>query len=114
MFEEIAAGVGGLNACSFVHLTLISMSPVVRHASDQLRGEILPRLAVGGLIVSLGITEPTAGTDTTRIPRRARREGMLERAREDAEPDARPQPVLTQGRFARDPSEFASAKEAGR
>ena len=39
---------------------------------------------------------------------------MLERAREDADVDARPQPVLIQGRFARDPSEFASAKEAGR
>jgi hypothetical protein len=39
---------------------------------------------------------------------------MLERAREDAEPDARPNPVVIQGRFARDPSEFATAKEAGR
>jgi transposase len=39
---------------------------------------------------------------------------MLERAREDAEPDARPDPVVVQGRFARDPSEFATAKEAGR
>jgi len=39
---------------------------------------------------------------------------MLERAREEVDVDARPQPVLIQGRFARDPSEFASAKEAGR
>ena len=39
---------------------------------------------------------------------------MLERAREDAEPDVRPQPVVIQGRFARDPSEFASVNEAGR
>ena len=28
--------------------------------------------------------------------------------------DARPEPVVIQGRFARDPSEFATAKEAGR
>jgi hypothetical protein len=39
---------------------------------------------------------------------------MLERAREDTTPDARPDPVVVQGRFARDPSEFAATKEAGR
>lgn len=39
---------------------------------------------------------------------------MLERAREHAAPDARPDPVVVQGRFARDPSEFAATKEAGR
>ncbi|MDQ6928967.1 MAG: IS21 family transposase, partial [Actinomycetota bacterium] len=39
---------------------------------------------------------------------------MLERAREDAEPDARPELVVVAGRFARDPSEFAATKEPGR
>jgi hypothetical protein len=39
---------------------------------------------------------------------------MLERAREDTEPDARPQPTLIQGRFARDAAEFSTAKEASR
>jgi len=39
---------------------------------------------------------------------------MLERAREEADVDVRPEPVVIQGRFARDPSEFTSAKEAGR
>ncbi|HEY5273709.1 MAG TPA: hypothetical protein VIJ34_10800 [Acidimicrobiales bacterium] len=39
---------------------------------------------------------------------------MLERAREDADAETRPNPVLIQGRFARDPAEFASVKEAGR
>jgi hypothetical protein len=39
---------------------------------------------------------------------------MLERAKESAEPDARPEPVVVQGRFARDPSEFATAKQANR
>jgi len=35
---------------------------------------------------------------------------MLDRAREDTEPDARPDLVVVQGRFARDPSEFAATK----
>jgi len=39
---------------------------------------------------------------------------MLERAREDADAEKRPEPIVIQGRFARDPSEFASAIEAGR
>jgi len=39
---------------------------------------------------------------------------MLERARETAEPDARPDPVVVQGRFFRHPSEFVATKEAGR
>lgn len=39
---------------------------------------------------------------------------MLERGREAAEPDARPDTVVVQGRFARDPSEFTATKEAGR
>ena len=39
---------------------------------------------------------------------------MLERAREDTEPDIRPDPVVVQGRFFRDPSEFAATKEAAR
>ena len=39
---------------------------------------------------------------------------MLERAREDAEPDVRPELVIVQGRFFRDPSEFATNKAARR
>lgn len=39
---------------------------------------------------------------------------MLERAREATEPDTRPDPVVVQGRFARDPSEFAAATGQGR
>jgi hypothetical protein len=39
---------------------------------------------------------------------------MLERARESIHPDARPEPVVIQGRFARDASEFSSMTEAGR
>jgi transposase len=39
---------------------------------------------------------------------------MLERAREDVTPDARPDLVVVQGRFFRDPSEFAATKQARR
>jgi acyl-CoA dehydrogenase len=75
VLEEVAASGGAINACSSVHLTLISMSAVIRHASAELRSEVLPQLAEGRLIVSFGVTEPNAGTDTTRITSAARREG---------------------------------------
>lgn len=40
---------------------------------------------------------------------------MLERAREDSDPDAPPHhPVIVKGRFARDPAEFTAAKEVRR
>jgi transposase len=39
---------------------------------------------------------------------------MLERARETTEPETRPDPVVIQGRFARDPSEFSTAKQSQR
>jgi transposase len=39
---------------------------------------------------------------------------MLARALEATEPDGRPDAVVVQGRFARDPSEFSSDTEAGR
>jgi hypothetical protein len=39
---------------------------------------------------------------------------MLERGREDAEPDTRPELVVVQGRFARDPAEFAATKAVNR
>src|SRR5674476_437156 len=38
---------------------------------------------------------------------------MIERARESTEPERRPDTVLIQGRFARDPAEFSSMKETG-
>jgi hypothetical protein len=38
---------------------------------------------------------------------------MLERAMEEAEPEQRPESNVVEGRFARDPSEFSSVKEAG-
>jgi acyl-CoA dehydrogenase len=47
----------------------------VRHGSDAMRAEYLPRVASGELHVAFGVTEPDAGTDTTSITTMARRDG---------------------------------------
>jgi acyl-CoA dehydrogenase len=51
------------------------MHPVVLHGSEDMKRTHLPRVADGSLHVAFGVTEPDAGTDTTRITTRAVRDG---------------------------------------
>jgi acyl-CoA dehydrogenase len=74
LLEEVAASGAGYNGASCLHLTIFGLNPVVRHGSDALRDEVLPRAVRGDLHVAFGITEPNAGTDTSRITTVARRE----------------------------------------
>lgn len=75
LLEEIAASGAGMNGCSTLHLTIFGLNTIVKHADESLRQEILPRAVDGSLHVCFGITEPNAGTDTTRISTFARRDG---------------------------------------
>ncbi|WP_306336664.1 acyl-CoA dehydrogenase family protein [Streptomyces sp. KL118A] len=75
LLQEIAASGAGMNGCSTMHLTIFGLNTLVKHGSPQLREEILPRAADGSLHVCFGVTEPDAGTDTTRISTVARRDG---------------------------------------
>jgi acyl-CoA dehydrogenase len=75
LVEEIAASGAGMNGCSALHLTIFGLNTLVRHGSEELRGAILPRAVDGSLHVCFGVTEPDAGTDTTRISTVARRDG---------------------------------------
>ncbi|MEU6123382.1 acyl-CoA dehydrogenase family protein [Streptomyces sp. NPDC047123] len=75
LLEEIAASGAGMNGCSALHLTIFGLNTLVKHGSPRLREEILPRAADGSLHVCFGVTEPDAGTDTTRIGTVARRDG---------------------------------------
>ena len=71
VLEEIAASGAAMNGCSAIHLSVFGMNPVVKHGSDWMKATYLPRVAVGELHVSFGVTEPDAGTDTTNISTRA-------------------------------------------
>ncbi|CCW17982.1 Acyl-CoA dehydrogenase, short-chain specific [Sphingobium indicum BiD32] len=52
------------------------MGTVLKHGSDEQKRRYLPLIASGELrLQAFGVTEPTAGTDTTRITTFARREG---------------------------------------
>src|SRR2546428_197038 len=47
--------------------------PVIKHGSEALKRKYLPRIATGEIVMSFGVTEPNAGTDTSRIQTRAER-----------------------------------------
>jgi acyl-CoA dehydrogenase len=75
VLEEVAASGAAMNGCSAIHLGMFGMNPVVRHGSAEMRQRYLPDVVAGKLHVAFGVTEPDAGTDTTRISTRAVRDG---------------------------------------
>ncbi len=58
------------------HAQMYIMGTLLRHGSAAQKAEWLPRIASGELrLQAFGVTEPTAGTDTTALRTTARREG---------------------------------------
>jgi acyl-CoA dehydrogenase len=73
IMEEINRAGGNSGAC---HGQMYNMNTLVRHGSEEQRQRILPKLASGELrLQSMGVTEPTTGTDTTKIKTTATRKG---------------------------------------
>ncbi|ARC38705.1 acyl-CoA dehydrogenase (plasmid) [Paracoccus yeei] len=73
IMEEINRAGGNSGAC---HGQMYNMNTLVRHGSEEQRRTYLPRIASGELrLQSMGVTEPTTGTDTTRIKTTAVRQG---------------------------------------
>ncbi|MBE9375909.1 acyl-CoA/acyl-ACP dehydrogenase [Saccharopolyspora sp. HNM0983] len=75
LLEEVAASGAAMNGCSTMHLTIFGINVLVKHGSRQLREEVLPGVVDGSLHVCFAVTEPDAGTDTTRVSTFARRDG---------------------------------------
>jgi acyl-CoA dehydrogenase len=75
VLKEVAASGAAMNGCSALHLTVFGLNPVVRFGSERLKSEFLPRAAAGDLHVAFGVTEPDAGTDTSRVVTRAEPDG---------------------------------------
>ena len=75
MLHEIAASGAGTSGCSPIHFYCFPPMPVIKHGSETLRQKYLPRIATGEIVMSFGVTEPNAGTDTSRIQTRAELRG---------------------------------------
>ncbi|MHB0953451.1 MAG: acyl-CoA dehydrogenase family protein [Allorhizobium sp.] len=65
IMEEINRAGGNSGAC---HGQMYNMNTLIRHGSEEQRRTYLPRIASGELrLQSMGVTEPTTGTDTTQL-----------------------------------------------
>jgi acyl-CoA dehydrogenase len=73
IMEEINRSGGNSGAC---HGQMYNMNTLIRHGSEDQRRTYLPKIASGELrLQSMGVTEPTTGTDTTKIKTTAMRKG---------------------------------------
>jgi acyl-CoA dehydrogenase len=73
IMEEINRNGGNSGVC---HGQMYNMGTLLRHGSAQQKQHYLPRIASGELrLQSMGVTEPTTGTDTTKIKTTAVRTG---------------------------------------
>src|SRR5277367_1583473 len=73
ILEEINRCGGNSGAC---HGQMYNMGTLLRHGSDGQKSEYLPKIASGELrLQSMGVTEPSTGTDTTKIKTTAVKKG---------------------------------------
>ncbi|MCY1204166.1 Cyclohex-1-ene-1-carbonyl-CoA dehydrogenase [compost metagenome] len=73
IMEEINRCGGNSGAC---HGQMYNMGTLLRHGSEAQKRQYLPKIASGELrLQSMGVTEPTTGTDTTKIKTTAVKKG---------------------------------------
>jgi acyl-CoA dehydrogenase len=73
IMEEINLSGGNAGAC---HGQMYNMGTLLRHGSDAQKRAYLPGIASGELrLQSMAVTEPTTGTDTTKLKTTATRKG---------------------------------------
>ena len=71
ILEEVSASGGNPSAC---HAQMYIMGTLLRHGSEEQKRRYLPGIADGSLrLQAFGVTEPGAGSETTRIRTRAER-----------------------------------------
>jgi alkylation response protein AidB-like acyl-CoA dehydrogenase len=71
ILEEISASGGNPSAC---HAQMYVMGTLLRHGSEAQKKQYLPKIAAGELrLQAFGVTEPSAGSETTKIRTKAER-----------------------------------------
>jgi len=71
MMEEIAASGAGMSGGSAIHFYVFPPAPIIKYGSEEMKKKYLPQIASGEMLLAFGITEPTAGVDTSRIKTKA-------------------------------------------
>jgi acyl-CoA dehydrogenase len=75
MMHEICASGAGTTGASPIHFYVFPPTPVIKYGTEAMKRRELPRVCSGETIMSFGVTEPNAGTDTSRIQTRAEKRG---------------------------------------
>lgn len=70
MLQE-AAYFGGANGASSLHFYIFPSGCIINHGTEAMKKRFLPDIATGKTIMCFGLTEPTAGVDTSRITTKA-------------------------------------------
>lgn len=73
--QEIARSGAGMAGTSLTAHHTFSTEPLVVYGTERHKEEYLPRIAAGDVQVCTGVTEPNAGTDTSRVETFAERDG---------------------------------------
>lgn len=73
IMETIHASGGSASAC---HAQMYIMGALLRHGSEEQKQKYLPKIASGELrLQAFGVTEPTSGSDTTKLRTKAVKQG---------------------------------------
>jgi len=75
MLHEICASGAGTSGASAVHFYMFPPMPIIKYGSESMKRTYLPGIARGEILMAFGVTEPNAGTDTSRIQTRAEWKG---------------------------------------
>jgi acyl-CoA dehydrogenase len=75
LMHTVAKSPGAMSAASAIHINIFGPNPIVVFGTEEQRQRWLPPLIRGEVRTCFGVTEPTAGLDTSRIQTRAVRDG---------------------------------------
>lgn len=75
ILHEICASGAGTSGASPIHFAIFPTLPIIKYGTEAQKRAHLPRIGSGEIKLAFGVTEPNAGTDTSRIQTRAERRG---------------------------------------
>src|SRR5499433_634755 len=75
MLHEICASGAGTSGASPIHFYVFPPTPVIKYGTEAMKRKHLPPICTGETVMAFGVTEPNAGTDTSRIQTRAEHRG---------------------------------------
>jgi acyl-CoA dehydrogenase len=75
MMHTVAKSPGAMSAASAIHINIFGPNPIVVFGTAEQKERWLPPLIKGQMRTCFGVTEPTAGLNTSHIETRAQRDG---------------------------------------